>query len=265
MNYFSIPKHFIPKPLSIKLFGNRGKFGKIPIENDQDWMNWERIASTFYSNSQKKGIGNVVNNAGYKNLKSFNFKDKKILEIGPGDIKHQNYWKSKPKTFTIIDVDRSMAAFAEKKLEEFGIHPIIHIVSRNSLLPIEDESIDVVVSFYSLEHIFEIEEYLKDIARVLKPGGILVGAIPAEGGVAWGLGRLLTTSRWLRKSHGLDLNKIICWEHPNFANDIIKSLDKNFTRISLQAWPLPFIPLIDVNLVIKFAYAKKTIIYRSKL
>ena len=265
MQYFSIPKKLIPRSLFILLFGNRAKFGKIPIQNDQDWANWEKIAASFYSESQKVGIGSVVNNAGYRNLKSINLKDKNILEIGPGDIEHQKYWISKPRTFTIIDVDKSMAALAKNKLQEQGIQPKIHIVSRNSLLPIEDESIDVVLSFYSLEHIFELEKYLKDISRVLKPSGILIGAIPAEGGVAWGFGRMITTQRWLRKKYGLNLNKIICWEHPNFAREIVELMDKNFKRIALKAWPMPIIPLMDLNLIIKFTYAKKIITDHTKL
>jgi hypothetical protein len=97
---------------------------------------------------------------------------------------------------------------------------------------------------------------LKDIHRVLKPSGMLIGAIPAEGGFAWGLGRTITTSRWLKRKFGLDLNKIICWEHPNFAKDIVKMLDKNFKRIALKAWPMPYLPLYDLNLIIKFTYVK---------
>lgn len=67
------------------------------------------------------------------------------------------------------------------------------------------------------------------------------------------------------KKYGLNLNKIICWEHPNFAREIVELMDKNFERIALKAWPMPIIPLMDLNLIIKFTYAKKIITNHTKL
>ena len=52
-------------------------------------------------------------------------------------------------------------------------------------LPIESESKDIIITFYQLEHLNPLEEYLKEYPRVLKPNGLLVGA-HHEGGVAWG-------------------------------------------------------------------------------
>jgi len=92
--------------------------------------------------------------------------------------------------------------------------------------------------------------------RVLKPGGILIGAIPAEGGIAWGGGRTLTSRRWFKRKTQINPDKIICWEHPNFADHIIIELDKLFQRKSLFYWPLPLLPLLDINLIIRFHYQK---------
>ena len=257
MQYWSISKKLLPQSFYNRLFGNRQKYGLTPIQHDTDWLTWEKVASTFYEGSQKTGIGSVVNDAGYKILKKSNLKDKHVVEVGPGSIKHQRYWSFTPKSFSIVDVNPSMASLAVEQLKVIDVQPTIYIVSRNSLLPFEDNSIDMIISFYSLEHILQLDEYLEDIRRVLKPGGTLVGAIPAEGGLAWGFGRIMTTSRWLKKNYGLDLNKIICWEHPNLANEIISLLDKHFQRIELKAWPMRLIPLIDLNLIIKFTYAKR--------
>ena len=91
--------------------------------------------------------------------------------------------------------------------------------------------------------------------RVLKPGGILVGAIPAEGGLGWGLGRALTSRRWFKKNTSINPDKIICWEHPNFADTIIKELDRVFKLQKISQWPLR-IPIIDINLIIKIIYKK---------
>ena len=129
------------------------------------------------------------------------------------------------------------------------------LVARGSHLSFRSETFDVVVSFYSLEHLHPLGEYLEEIHRVLRPGGRLVGAIPCEGGLAWGAGRMLTTRRWLYRDTGLNMDKIICWEHVNFADDILEALDHRFRRDTLNFWPAA-VPLIDANLVARFIYEK---------
>jgi hypothetical protein len=100
---------------------------------------------------------------------------------------------------------------------------------------------------------------LSDLVRVLKPGGILAGAIPTEGGLAWGAGRYLTSRRWLRKNTGIDPDKIICWEHPNYADAVIAQLDNAMHRDSVKFWPFSAIPLLDTNLIIRFEYSKQAV------
>ena len=112
-----------------------------------------------------------------------------------------------------------------------------------------------MVSFYSLEHLYPLEPYVAGILRVLKPGGVLIGAIPAEGGLGWGLGRYLTSRRWFKKHTTINPDKLICWEHPNFADHVLTTLDRNMVQQHLGFWPLA-VPSIDMNLVIKFIYAK---------
>lgn len=84
-----------------------------------------------------------------------------------------------------------------------------------------------------------------------------MGSIPAEGGIAWGLGRFLTTRRWFHKNTTIDPDKIICWEHPNFAPQIISELSKYFTQVKLSFWPLK-IAILDINLTVSFIFKKKS-------
>src|SRR5690606_17752765 len=97
--------------------------------------------------------------------------------------------------------------------------------------------------------------YLDGMLRVLRSGGILVGAIPAEGGLGWGLGRFLTSRRWLLRNTGIDPDKIICWEHPNFAEDILRHMDGQLVRRVLRYWPLG-VPSLDLNLIVQFVFEK---------
>jgi GT2 family glycosyltransferase/ubiquinone/menaquinone biosynthesis C-methylase UbiE/glycosyltransferase involved in cell wall biosynthesis len=45
-------------------------------------------------------------------------------------------------------------------------------------LPLPDASVDVAVSFETLEHLFEQEQFLSELRRVLRPGGLLVISTP---------------------------------------------------------------------------------------
>jgi ubiquinone/menaquinone biosynthesis C-methylase UbiE len=46
------------------------------------------------------------------------------------------------------------------------------------LLPLPDASIDVVVSFQTLEHVTDVAQTLCEIRRILKPGGLFFGRVP---------------------------------------------------------------------------------------
>jgi len=117
----------------------------------------------------------------------FDLYGKRILEIGPGDIRHISYWQSKPKEYVIADIeqimlDRSSAILAARDIP----HKEVLVQRDSQSLPFEDEAFDTVVSFYTLEHITPLKTYLAEIKRVLRSQGFLIGAIPAEGGLAWG-------------------------------------------------------------------------------
>ena len=183
-------------------------------------------------------------------------RNKKVLEIGAGDIRHMKYWKNKPKFYSLADISKDMMKFAEQRLQNKNIPFDSILLNRDEKLPLNDNSIDIIISFYSLEHLFPLSNYLKEMKRVLKKGGTLIGAIPSEGGVAWGLGRMITSRRWFKKNTSIDPDKIICWEHPNFADEIISSLDNDFCKKKLKWYPFR-LPSVDMNLIIQFNYTNQ--------
>lgn len=88
----------------------------------------------------------------------------------------------------------------------------------------------MIVSFYSFEHLYPFPVYLKGLLRGLKHGGMLVGAIPCEGGLLWGAGRYATSRIWLKRHTNINPDKIICWEHPNFADTVLNALDLRLSQ-----------------------------------
>ena len=79
-----------------------------------------------------------------------------------------------------IEIDADEAARARER----GLEPAAHFVNAfdgNRMvarLPFEDDSADVVLAGEIIEHIVDTEGFLREIARVLRPGGALVLSTP---------------------------------------------------------------------------------------
>lgn len=252
-------RNLLPDSLSSVLWGNRKKWGLTAWRDDPCWQEWSRTYLEFYSANQRAGVGTLVNEAGYRIMSRIEMAGKTVLEIGPGDIRHIAYWRGgHPGRYILADVQQEMLDKGAQKLSNAGVSSSSMLMERDSAaLPIPDGTIDIIVSFYSLEHIYPLAPYLAELHRVLRAGGVLVGAIPAEGGLAWGGGRYLTSRRWMKRNTTIDPDKIICWEHPNFADEILAELNNRFLRLHTSYWPFPFLPLLDINLIIRFIYEKR--------
>ena len=219
-------RNWLPKSLRSPLWGDREKWGLTINVDDPCWQQWQQTYSEFYGATQREGIGTQVNDAGYRVMAHIDLMGKRVLEIGGGDIRHIVKWRGKPAEYILADVSVEMMKKAERRLSEKGVTYRPILLNRGQALPLDDNSVDVIVSFYSLEHLYPLAPYLTDMHRVLKPDGTLIGAIPAEGGLTWGAGRMLTSRRWFKKNTTIVPDKIICWEHPNFADEIIAALDR---------------------------------------
>jgi SAM-dependent methyltransferase len=247
---YKILPYFIFKPL----FGDRKKWGLKTDFNDKDFRTWQdECYLEFYEDNQKGTIGTKVNHFGFKIMQEIDLTDKIVLEVGPGRIEHLDYNSSIPKKYILADINEDFLSISKQQLQNYGIENIETYSVEGLSIPLEENSVDVIISFHQLEHIYELDTYLIELKRILKPGGVLIGAVPIEGGFAWGLGRFLTSRRYVRKNMNFDYDKIICWEHPNFITKIKSLLDKNFIRCKSIKKPFNFLPM-DTNLSWSFIY-----------
>ncbi len=53
-----------------------------------------------------------------------------------------------------------------------------YVTNRGMPLPVEDEGYDMLLSFNTLEYVYNVEETLADLARVVRPGGRIVLGVP---------------------------------------------------------------------------------------
>ena len=77
-------RKLMPRKINDVLFGDRSKYGTKIVPNDADWKNWLLFYEKFYFNTQRKGIGRYVSNAGYKILKKVDFKNKNVKKLLSG-------------------------------------------------------------------------------------------------------------------------------------------------------------------------------------
>lgn len=248
--------HHLPSVLARPLFGDRARHGLTVQDDDPQWREWLATYTAFYESNQRSGIGLRVNDAGYRVMRKVPLHGKRVLEIGPGDIRHQAHWQGRPASVTLFDVSDAMLAKGVAKLAGAGIEARAVPWERGSARwPFEDGEFDVIVSFYAFEHMYPFAPVLANLRRVLASRGVLAGALPCEGGLAWGLGRMLTSRRWFLRHTRIDPDKIICWEHPNFADGLLNDLTAGFGAPDLEWWPWR-VPSVDLNLVVSFVFER---------
>lgn len=97
-----------------------------------------------------------------------------LLEVGCGEGRGVELLSSKVSSYTAIDKINEIEDTIKKKFPD--------IKFLNMMVPpfqgVEDNMYDTVVSFQVIEHIDDDNGYLKEIHRVLKPGGLAIISTP---------------------------------------------------------------------------------------
>jgi SAM-dependent methyltransferase len=173
------------------------------------------------------------------------------VDIGCGQGYHWTFVKDRTR---LIGLDIRMESLRKIRIR----FPDAILIQGNLLaLPFKREVIARATSIYALEHIYWLDDALTEIARVLKPRAHFLVGVPCEGGLAWSTGRKFTSERTMSKRYNVDYRKYIALEHCNTASKIESALARHFVQIERRLYPLPFVPLIGVNLTLSLALQKR--------
>ncbi len=115
-----------------------------------------------------------------------------------------------------LDVERDFLADFGTEIERLGLADTVQAVPYGGeIFPLQDDSVDCAVSFTVLEHVPNQELALREILRVLKPGGRFIISVPNK----W----------WIFETHGADL-PLLPWNRVPLVSWWPRALHDRFAR-----------------------------------
>ncbi len=102
----------------------------------------------------------------------------RTLEVGAGTARFLRALRRRLPEMEGYACDLESEPLAQARSLDAGLH-----VARGDLtaLPYQDASFDTVLVFDVFEHLYKPEEGIREVWRVLKPGGVLHSLVPCEG------------------------------------------------------------------------------------
>lgn len=101
--------------------------------------------------------------------------DLNVLDLGCNGGYGTSILAKRCKEIIGVDVSQTAIEYAIKKYNSSNIE---FKVVDGIILPFQDQYFDMVTSFQVIEHLVDLQSYLNEIRRVLKPGGLLVITTP---------------------------------------------------------------------------------------
>ena len=104
-------------------------------------------------------------------------RNKVVLDIASGEGYGSNLLADAALKVTGVDISAESVAHATEKYKK----PNLEYKTGSVLeIPLADGSVDVVVSFETLEHVTEHDKMLQEVVRVLRPDGLLIISTPEK-------------------------------------------------------------------------------------
>ncbi|NOT52690.1 MAG: class I SAM-dependent methyltransferase [Chitinophagaceae bacterium] len=102
-------------------------------------------------------------------------KNKTILDLACGEGYGAHLLSKTAASVTGIDIDINTIDRAAKKYTASNLK---FLTAPATAIPLQENSIDVVISFETIEHLSDHDAMIKECKRVLKPGGLLIISTP---------------------------------------------------------------------------------------
>jgi phosphatidylethanolamine/phosphatidyl-N-methylethanolamine N-methyltransferase len=211
---------------------------------DQNYQQWNRrlaAAQDYFYHSN--ALVAWVQNAGHRAIRAMTSASPAALtlDMACGDGGHRPYmWRGD--RVVGVDIDQGSLETHRRRYPEA-------IVVRGDCyrLPFADGAFERVINVYNLEHLIHLDFALEEAKRVMAAAGEFLVSVPTEGGIAWTLGRRMTTARNFT-SEGLDYLRANAIDHCNCVWQVEKALRRHFRIVNRRLFPVS-LPLYHVNLI----------------
>ncbi len=104
-------------------------------------------------------------------------KGKIVLDIASGSGYGTKMLAEKAKHVYGVDVNEQAVNYSKK---HFGSKNIEYLVGDGIRIPLDDNSVDVVITFETIEHIEDYRAFIKEVKRVLRPDGVAIVSTPND-------------------------------------------------------------------------------------
>jgi SAM-dependent methyltransferase len=169
----------------------------------------------------------------------------RTLEIGAGLGEHLCYEDLTAQDYHAVELRENMAEAIRRDFPS----AVTVVADCEQRLPYDDASFDRAIAIHVLEHLPNLPAALKQIERLLTPGGVFSVVIPCEGGLGYSMGRRVTSQRAFERRYKTSYSWLIENEHVNQAREILYALRSHFDFADVTYFPSR-IPLVDFNLLI---------------
>lgn len=104
-------------------------------------------------------------------------KGKSVLDIASGSGYGTKMLAETAKMVFGVDINDKAVQYSKKF---YGKGNIKYLLGDGESIPLSDDSVDVVTTFETIEHIKNYKTFIKEVKRVLKPGGIALVSTPND-------------------------------------------------------------------------------------
>jgi 2-polyprenyl-3-methyl-5-hydroxy-6-metoxy-1,4-benzoquinol methylase len=143
------------------------------------------------------------------------FENKIILDFGCGNGAQTVQFLGTGAKVTAIDIELRDLQSLRNYLREQNRREILPVHYDGAHLPVASGVIDIVTSFEVLEHVPDEATALREIHRVLKPGGEIIFSVPNK----W----------WIFETHGARL-PLLKWNRVPFFSWLPRGVHRRFAR-----------------------------------
>jgi SAM-dependent methyltransferase len=167
------------------------------------------------------------------------------LELGAGIGGHLAFEPLQRQEYHCIELRESMAEEIRRK------YPQVVTVTGDCQrrIPYDDAYFDRVVVIHVLEHLPDLPAAMEEVARVLKPTGVLAVVLPCDPGLAYEISRKISAERLFKAKYRLPYGWLIRREHINSPAEILQVIRANFEVFDTAYFPL-LMPVVNLNLCI---------------